>query len=422
MSIMRIPAAVALALASLQAHAIKPSFCETMPPLTAEVYEHAKAAARADTDFGLALYQRIKGAPDANVFLSPHSIATALAMTYAGAAGATRQAMAASLRLTGLGDDVHASFRDLTAALNCRRDASYELRSVNALWGQQGFRFNESFVTSIVSNYDGKFRALDFQGAADASRETINDWVARQTEGRITNLLAQGSIRPDTRLVLTNAIYYKAPWRSQFSEAATRPMDFRLASGNSIKVPALNQVEDFATATLDGVRIVELPFATSDEGASAQSMLILMPEASGPTLATLEEQLSPRLLSRLRGALQRQAVDLMLPKFKFASEFRLKDALKQLGMSIAFSPQADFSGITTETDLAISDAIHKAYIDVNERGAEAAAATAVVIVETSAPQPEEPIMVRIDRPFLFLIVDKPTDAVLFLGRVARPDA
>jgi serpin B len=419
---MRIPAAVALAVASFQAHATKASFCETMPPLTAQVYEHAKAAARANTDFGLALYQRVKGDPGTNVFLSPHSISTALAMTYAGASGETRDAMAESLRLTGLGDDVHGRFRDLTAALNCRRDASYELRSVNALWGQQGFHFNESFLTSITSSYDGKFRALDFRGATEASRETINDWVARQTANRITNLLAQGSIRPDTRLVLTNAIYYKAPWRSQFSEAATRPMDFRLASGSTIKVPALNQVEDYATAALDGVRVVELPFATSEEGASAQSMILLMPEASGPTIAALEERLSPDLLSRLRGALRRQSVDLMLPKFKFTSEFKLKDALKQLGMSIAFSPQADFSGITTETDLAISDAIHKAYIDVNERGAEAAAATAVVIVETSASQPEEPITVRIDRPFLFLIVDKPTDAVLFLGRVARPDA
>jgi serpin B len=419
---MRIPAAVALAFTAFQAHAAKASFCETMPPLTAQVYAHAKAAARADTDFGLALYQRVKGDPSTNVFLSPHSISTALAMTYAGASGETREAMAESLRLTSLGDDVHASFRDLTAALNCRSDASYELRSVNALWGQQGFHFNESFLTSIASNYDGTFRALDFRGATEASRETINDWVARQTDDRITNLLSRGSIRASTRLVLTNAIYYKAPWRNQFSEAATRNMNFRLANGSTIRVPALNQVDDYATAALDGVRVVELPFATSETGASAQSMIILMPETSGPTLAALEEQLSPDRLSQLRDALRWQSVDLTLPKFKFTSEFRLKDALKELGMSIAFSPQADFSGITTETDLAISDAIHKAYIDVNERGAEAAAATAVVVVESSGAQPEEPVTVRIDRPFLFLIVDKPTDAVLFLGRVARPAA
>jgi len=355
---------------------------------------------------------------DTNLFYSPYSISLALAMTYAGARGETAQQMADALHFTLPQDRLHRAFNALDQALASRGEhldpeERFRLHIANALWGQESYAFLPAFLDELAANYGAGLRVLDFVRAPDASRRTINEWVEQQTEDRIKDLLPPGSISPDTRLVLSNAIYFNAAWMYPFEEEVTQDGVFHLIEGGQVMVPMMSQSERLGYAAGEGYQAVELPYLGGE-----LSMVILVP-AQG-TLQDWARGVDAEQLAAIVRDMERMQVQLTMPKFTFESSFRLRDVLVDLGMSDAFSGAADFGGMTGNRDLFISDVYHKAFVAVDEEGTEAAAATAVVMELTAAPA--QPVRVTVDRPFVFLIRDIETDAILFLGHVVDPSA
>jgi serpin B len=357
---------------------------------------------------------------DNNLLYSPYSISLALAMTYAGARGETEAQMADALHFTLPQDDLHPAFNALDQELAQRGEGAegrdqkgFRLNIANAIWGQKDYAFLDAFLDRLAMNYGAGLRVLDFGGAPEESRITINDWVSEQTEGRIQNLIPQGAIDPLTRLVLTNAIYFNAAWANPFQEEATRDGPFTLLDGSRIAVPMMHQTESFGYAKGEGYQAVELPYDGHE-----LSMVILLPDRD--SFDPFEDSLDVDQAQAIMQNLKRGQVALIMPKFEFDSRFSLKQALEAMGMPAAFSGGADFSGMTGSTDLFISDVLHKAFVSVDEEGTEAAAATAVVMKLSVAA--EEPTTVTIDRPFIFLIRDIETGAILFVGRVVDPGA
>ena len=368
-----------------------------------------------NNEFAFSLYQKIAGAEPnlgKNVFFSPYSISTALGMTYAGARDETAQQMAAALRFDTEQESLHQSFRDLAARLD-GTGKPYQLKIANALWGQQNYPFEAKFLSLIGKYYAGGIQTLDFAQAPEPSRVTINQWVERQTADKIRNLLQQGDITSLTRLVLTNAIYFKGEWETPFEKNQTHPAPFKVNPGNTVEVPMMMRTGQVPYAATDTLQAVELPYAGKD-----LAMVLLLPKDD---LGSLEQSLSRQQVGILLTQMQPTRLSLFLPRLKFDARYALqnKDYLPALGMIDAFDSQlADFSGLTGHKGLYISGIFHKAFIDVNESGTEAAAATAVVVGLKSMPPPAT--VFRADHPFLFLIHHKPTGSILFLGRVANP--
>lgn len=389
----------------------------------------AAAAPAADTDlpalvtgnnaFAWDLYQKLAG-QNGNLFYSPYSISLALAMTYAGARDVTEQQMAAAMHYTLPQDRLHPAFNNLDLALAERGQGAkgkdsqgFRLKIANALWGQQGYQFLPAFLDLLAQNYGAGLRLLDFARAPEDSRLAINKWVSDQTENKIKDLIAQGAIVPATRLVLTNAIYFNAAWADQFKPEQTKDGPFNLLDGSQVSVPMMHQTASFGYAEGDGYQAVELPYDKNE-----LSMVILLPQAG--KFQTFESMLGASHAAALVQDLKRKPVDLTMPKFKFDSSFTLADALQAMGMRDAFTyGPANFSGMDGTRNLFISQVIHKAFVAVDEQGTEAAAATAV-IVAAGAAIPEPPVTVTIDRPFVFLIRDIQSGAILFVGRVVNP--
>jgi serpin B len=369
--------------------------------------------------FAFELYQALKG-KERNLFYSPYSISSALAMTYAGARGDTAQQMADTLRFMLEQDRLHPAFNWLDAELASRGKGAqgkdgegFRLNIVNAIWGQKDYSFLPAFLDVLAENYGAGLRILDFINEAEKSRVTINDWVSDQTEGRIKDLIPQGAIDALTRLVLTNAIYFNAAWECPFDEQVTADGPFYLLDGGQVTVPMMRQTESFGYTDGEGYQAIELLYDGGE-----LSMVILLP-ASG-NFEAFEEGLQAQMVNDIINGLQPSEVALTMPKFEFESEFSLKDVLAEMGMPIAFSEAADFSGMTGNPELCISEVVHKAFVAVDEAGTEAAAATAVIMELTAVPAP--PVEVTIDRPFIFLIRDIETGAILFVGRVLNPGA
>lgn len=372
--------------------------------------------------FALDLYRLLSQRAAGNLFYSPYSISLALAMTYAGARGETEGQMASTLHFTLPQARLHPACNALDLALKKRgqqpwreNGAAFKLSISSALWGQEGQQFLPAFLDTLAENYGAGLRLVDFTGAPEAARQTINAWVSEQTEERIQDLIAPGVIDSLTRLVLTNAIYFYAAWANPFQEAKTSDGPFYLLDGGSVTVPMMGQTESFAYAEGSGYQALELPY----DGREV-AMLILLPAPGAFTAfeRTLDD-------GRLRGIVQDLAnrrVALTMPRFKFTSEFMLKPALTALGMPLAFSDGADFSGMDGSHWLCIKDVIHKAFVAVDEAGTEAAAATAVVMAVKAMPMFEEPLVFTLDRPFIFFIRDIATGSILFAGRVTNPRA
>ena len=377
-----------------------------------------KAAAVGNTDFAFALYGKLKGEPKAakdNIFFSPYSISTALALVYAGSRGETEKQMAAALCFTLPADKLHSAFGDLQKQLiHTDKSSGYQLLVANALWGQKGEPFLKEFLDITENCYGAGLRQLDFIGQTEQSRQTINLWVEEKTKEKIKDLIPPGGVNRDTVLVLTNAIYFKGDWQTQFKKEKTKNADFAVSANRKVKVPMMYLKEDFKYYKDRNLQALELAYKGDEI-----SMLVLLPNKK-EGLAQVESTLSADSLNGFLSKMHTTEVEVYLPKFKLVwGTFSLNKALIELGMPDAFEGgKADFSGMNGKRDLWISDVLHKAFIEVNEEGTEAAAATAVVVMKASMPI--EPPVFRADHPFIFIIRDNRSGSILFMGRMANP--
>jgi len=381
-----------------------------------EITADTRKVADSVNKLAIDLYGRLSK-QDGNLFFSPASISSALAMTYAGAAGGTEKEMITVLHFAETGlprERFHEAFGTLTSLLNSSNErGGYLLNTANRLWGQRSTRFQEDFLTLTREQYGAELMRVDF-AKGEAARRVINRWVEKQTRDKIVDLIPGGVLNQYTRLVLTNAIYFNGAWEHEFSKEAPKEAPFYLSSGEKIETKMMHQQEDFRYAAIDGLQVLELPYVGHEI-----SMVVLLPEKRDG-LADLEGKLSAENVQGWIFLLRKREVKLQLPKFKLTSQFQLSSELKALGMTTAFSDRADFSRMSTDERLKISEVLHKAFVDVNEQGTEAAAATAVIIKATAAPIPQEPVEFNADHPFVFLLRDNRTGAILFLGRVVDP--
>ena len=376
--------------------------------LAAEVRPDTQSVVNGNNAFALDLYAELKSA-DGNLFFSPFSISTALAMTYAGARGNTADQMAKALHFTLGHDRLHpaigAILKDLHADKKLRR---YQLDAASALWVQKGYVFLPEFLQLAAKNYGAAAKEVNFADT-EPTRTLINDWTRQQTQDKIKDLVNQGDLKRTSLLVLTDAIYFSGDWIYKFELGKTKETPFTLLSARLARATMMQQVGDFNAATTDAFILLELPYGKRD-----LSMLILLPKKLNG-LPGIEKSLTPDVLAEAIAGMTKRMVSIILPKFAVASELELTDALKALGMTDAFG-RADFSGIDGSRLLTISRIRHKAIIDVHEKGTEAAAATAVVTEMGAAAM----INFRADHPFLFIIRDNRTGLFLFIGRVMDP--
>jgi serpin B len=375
------------------------------------------AMAREQTQFALRLYRELAQSGSDNLFLSPFSISAALAMTHAGAAGETEQEMRQLLFPSLNPADVPKFYEALVKELEpANTGEGVAWRVANALWPQEGAPFRKDYLRLVEKRFRAGVYPLDFS-QSEAARSRINRWVEEKTEDRIKDLIAPGVLDPMTRLVLVNAVYFKGDWRTAFNRDETRPLPFYPADGTTNLVATMTGKVMARHAERDDVHLLELPYR-----GDRVSMLIAVPREDD--LATLEQSLTPSVLDRWEAALEPPGeIRVFLPTFTMTESFSLNELLSTLGMTLPFDEtMADFSGMNGRTnDLYIGAAIHKAFVEVNEEGTEAAAATAVVMV-TRAMMPRPDPVFRADRPFLFLIRDRVTGTVLFMGRVSDPVA
>ena len=388
-----------------------------------EVQEHELAAVvDGNTAFALDLYRTLAEA-EGNFFYSPSSMSMALAMTYAGARGETERQMAKTLQYRLPQDRLHAAFNALDLSLPSQGSNSdgVELRIANAVWAQDGRAFLESYLDTVTRNYAGGIRRVDFLGMPEGARRTINAWVAAETGDRIKDLISPDAITPSTRLVLANAIYFNAGWQQPFAKIATTWDAFFNLDGGESLVPMMRQAARFGYVRGDGFQAVELPY----EGGEL-FMTVLLPDEG--RFLEFERALDAALLRRVGQDIASRQLILALPRFDLTASLDLANSLKEMGMTSAFDgSKAEFQGMDglscLEGDddcLLISHVVHQAFISVDEAGTEAAAATAVAVGITRAVAPdEEPIEVTIDRPFVFLIQDRATGSLLFIGRVTE---
>ncbi|AUX24250.1 serine protease [Sorangium cellulosum] len=384
--------------------------------------EDLESLSRNNASFALDLGRALHSAAD-NVVYAPFSVSTALAMAYAGARGATEEAMAEAMRFELPQERLHPAFNHVDLELQKRTGdpndttgRGFRLRTANAIWSHIGYPIEEPFLQTLGENYGAHVWLADFDRPPEAEG-LINAWVSDRTDGLIPKLL-EDVLDPESRVVLVNAISFEAAWREPFSERATKPDSFRRGDGMSVIAQMMRGTQDTRHGAGDGWEAVELPYA-----GVAVSMFLVMP-AEG-TADTFEESLDGEALEEIIASMQQRSVDITMPKFSFGSSASLNQALGALGMEIAFSEEADFTGIYREPGgMQIQHVIHKAVIDVDEAGTEAAAATAVVLAVSASgagPLPE-PATIVLDRPFFFFIRDVPTGAILFAGRVNDPTA
>jgi serpin B len=389
---------------------------ETAPIVT--VAELADLVGGSST-FAFKLYQQLRTG-NRNLFYSPYSISLALAMTYAGARGETEEEMAETLHFLLPQNRLHPAFNALDLQLKQRGQGArgeegegFRLTIANALWGQEGHSFLDQFLDILAENYGAGLNLLDFTGAPEASRLAINKWISEQTEEKIQDLISPGAIDSMTRLVLSNAIYFNAAWNSPFRESNTEEGSFYPLEGGAIDVPMMHQTEQFAYGEGEGFQALELPYNGRE-----LSMLILLPEKG--RFEDFEQGMSATRLQDILQELAYKRIALTMPKFEFESSIELASTLAKMGMPLAFSDQADFSGMDGGDTLQISNVMHKAFVAVDEEGTEAAAATAVIMATKAMPIRVEPLAFTTDRPFVFLIRDIATGTILFIGRVTNP--
>ena len=385
-----------------------------MKPIEQSVQKKADSSVetvvQGNTEFALALYQQLR-TEEGNLFFSPYSISSALAMTYAGARGNTQVEMAQALHFLLDEEQLHPAFALLQARLHdIGRKGHVQMRVANALWPQQGYALLEEFLALTKQHYGVLVTAVDY-GDAETARGTINAWIEEKTENRIQAMIPRGLLDATVSLILVNAIYFKGNWASQFDQGLTSDAPFWVTPAEQVQVPMMSQTIEFRYREGDGLQVLELPYAGDD-----LSMVVLLPrEIDG--LAELEGRLTVENLGAWTTGLWPIEVQVFLPRFELSFPFRLDDALISMGMADAFE-NADFSGMDGTQSLYIGAVLHKAFVAVNEEGTEAAAATAALMKAMGVPLP--PPTFRADHPFVFLIRENSTGSILFLGRVVNP--
>jgi serpin B len=365
--------------------------------------------------FAFDLYREIIKSERGNVFFSPFSISTALAMTYAGANATTADEMQKAMHFSANDEEFHVSNGTYVEQLHRNAKGNIQLKIANRLWGEETYTLKQSFIDLNAKAYRAPLQMMDFQGNSEGSRLTINEWVAEKTEQRILNLIPSGAITNLTRLVLTNAIYFKGDWQNTFDKTQTRDQTFTMADGKTLTTPFMNSFGSLEYVELKNARMVRLPYK-----GNKQSMIIILPYKT-ENLEELEAEIDATFFAKVFNAFEPEVI-LSLPKFKMTLPLSLNGNLQGLGMETAFTPFADFSKMTASNDLYISAVLHKAFIEIDEEGTEAAAATAVIMNETEdAHDRALPKQFIADHPFLFYIIDDETKAILFMGRLMVPE-
>lgn len=371
--------------------------------------------AKHNNDFAFDLYSEIAKTQTGNIFISPFSISTALAMTYAGAAGDNETQMAEVMHFAPNNPAFHTDYGKYQSRLEANAESNIQLRIANRLWGEEKYKLVQDFVDLNAQAYHSPLQKMNFRSAPEGSRMEINKWVEDQTEERIKDLIPPGGINIDTRLVLTNAIYFKGDWLYQFDKKETRDKKFYKADGTKTETPFMNYVGSLNYTETDLAKIIRLPYK-----GEKQSMIVVLPHKT-KDLEKVEAQMNASTFQSVLYAYTPEVI-LALPKFKMTLPLNLNGYLQNMGMTLAFGADADFSKMTPKNDLFISSVVHKAFIEIDEEGTEAAAATAVIMTLESIsvyepPQPKEFIA---DHPFLFYIIDDETQAILFMGRLMEP--
>jgi serpin B len=379
-----------------------------------------RAVVGSNTAFALDLYQQLRGS-SGNLFYSPFSLSEALAMTFAGARGVTATQMATAMHFDLPPARLHPAFDALDLALASRGNGAlgadgqgFRLNLASALWGQSGFHFEAPFLDTLARSYGATVHVANFEGDSAGARGLINDWIAGRTGDRIQDLLPPGSLTGQTRLVLTNAVYFNAAWKTKFDPAATHRADFTRRDGSRVAVDTMAATQKLPYGEGVDHAAVMLPY----DGGELSMALILPPKGR---IEAFEAALTPARLTAILDGMTRHTVSITMPRFEITSSFSLADQLGQLGMPVPFTDAADFSGISRESSLKLSAVVHKAFVDVSEAGTEAAAATAVTMVGYSLEIPTPPpAVIHLDHPFLLVIRDDATGTILFLGRVEDP--
>lgn len=375
--------------------------------------EGEEEVVQANNKFSFDLYQKMSTQEKGNVFYSPYSIFSALAMTYEGAEGETAQEMQSVFHFPSK-EELRPNFASVYNQINKSSNDNYELRTGNALWVQHDYTFLPNYLSRVESYYGGKAANLDFVKDPERSRETINSFIAEQTNDKIKDLISAGDLGADTRMVLTNAIYFKGLWENEFDEDMTKEKYFSVSEDKAVKVEmmSLRPEEEFNYAETEDLQIIEFPY----QGEKV-SMFVVLPRKDLSQIEPLTEEKFREWQGQMR---KREIHSIEFPKFKFKTKYYMKEMLVDMGMPSAFNrSMADFSQMTGGRDLFIGSVIHQAFIEVDEKGTEAAAATSVAMKATATMPPYQ-IDFNADHPFIFAIQDNETESILFLGKVVNP--
>jgi len=390
---------------------------DRVKPPAAEPAKEA-AAAMTNAEFSFALYARLACKPG-NVFFSPFSISSALAMACEGANGPTADEIVRVLGLEADPTKRRAAMQTLMSSVPgtptgfLKKTPAVTLDTANALWGARQVMFKKEFIDILQTHYGATARTLDFVKEKDDAVKTINDWTERKTNKRIQKLVGRDDLPDDIALVITNAVYFKGEWAEPFKKAGTRDADFTLADGTKVQVPTMHLTEPYAYAKQEACAVLSIPYKGEQ-----LSMIFVLPDAPDG-LPALEKSLTPERVTTMVKSMKRERVAVALPRFHAETQYDLNSDLQALGIRLAFSDQADFKKITADVPLYFSKVIHKAFVDVNETGTEAAAATALTMRAGSAMPRPTPVF-RADHPFVFMIHDAKTGQILFMGRLADP--
>ena len=396
----------------------QPAINHQAPPIevmtTVATPEGIKEVITANNQFAIDMYQQINGQPDQadkNVFFSPYSLSTAMAMLYAAAEGETKAQIQKTFHYPApaiLNPNSAALYNQFN-----KPNPDYKLATVNDLWMQQGLTLNKSYADTVQHYYSGQVTALDFEGSPDPARQTINKKIAEKTKQMIPELLPKGSIKSDTAVVLTNAIYFKGDWTLPFTAERTSAQPFYNAIGRASTVQMMQQQSYFSYYEDKHIQVVQLPYKGDD-----LSMLVVLPKLNHKlAMQQLAKSLSATKIKQWRSGLVRQEVDLQLPKFKLDARYQMKTLLADMGMPKAFNNGAEFNLYADGTPIKLDEVYHQAVVTVDEKGTEAAAAAGAVGMYVGMSYPVE---FKADHPFMFMIKDNKTDAILFLGQVNKP--